>query len=77
MPKRIGYLYEKLLDKNFIMESIYESSLNKRNRREVRQVLCNINKYTDKMIKLLETNSFVPAKLKSKIIWDASSQKKS
>ena len=39
MPKRIGFLYEKMEDKGFIRRVILEASRGKRKRREVRRVL--------------------------------------
>lgn len=37
MPKRIGFLYEKMEDKSFIRRVILEAARRKRKRREVRR----------------------------------------
>lgn len=75
MPKRVGYLYEKMLDKEFIKQVIYKAAKHKHKRREVRRVLSRIDEYVDKMYGLLSARSYVPAEPKTREIYDASSRK--
>ena len=60
MPKRIGFLYEKMEDKGFIRRVILEASRGKRKRREVRRVLKNLDEYVDKTYEMIVSESFVP-----------------
>lgn len=53
--KRIGYLYDKMLDKEFIKKIILQASKRKTKRKEVIRVLNNIDLYTDKIYKMLVT----------------------
>jgi len=55
--KRIGHLYDDLLDKNKIKEIILLAAKHKRKRREVARVLENIDEYTDKIYEMLETGN--------------------
>lgn len=65
MPKRIGFLYEKMADKGFIRRVILEASRGKRKRREVRRVLKNLDEYVDKTYDMIVSESFVPTRRKS------------
>lgn len=75
MPKRIGFLCEKMLDKTFIRSIIIKASKHKRSRRDVRKVLRNLDFYTERLYNILKTESFVPATPHEHDIYDASSQK--
>lgn len=75
MPKRIGFLYEKMLDKTFISNSILKSAKGKKNRREVKKILNNIEYYTNLLFNLLKQEKYIPSKPKQKEIFDQSSQK--
>ena len=57
--KRIGYVYNKMLDKEFIKATIKKASKNKTNRRLVKRVLANIDEYTDKIYEMIETENIV------------------
>lgn len=57
--KRIGYVYDKMLDKEFIKATIKKASKNKTNRRLVKRVLANIDEYTDKIYEMIETENIV------------------
>lgn len=75
MPKRVGYLYEKMCDRELILRTIRESTRGKRNRRDVKDVIANPEKYADNLLRMLEDGSFVPSKPKIKTIIDQSSGK--
>lgn len=75
MPKRVGYLCEKMLDKNLIRKVIIEGSKGKRKRHDVKEVLSDVEKYTDKVYDLLKCRSFKPTKPKHMKIYDLSSNK--
>ena len=48
MPKRVGYLYDKMLDKDLIRFVILDSARHKYRRREVRKVLTHLEKYVER-----------------------------
>lgn len=47
MPKRFGFLYEKMLDKEYIRRMILRASKNKRNRKDVQKVLGYLDEGVD------------------------------
>ena len=61
MPKRKGFLYEWMCDKAHIHEAIVFGAKDKRDRRDVRRVLADVDGYTDRVYDLLQTQTFVPA----------------
>lgn len=75
MPKRVGYLYDKMLDKDLIRVVILDSARHKYRRREVRKVLTHLEKYVERTYKILSEGSYVPTRPKLKTIYDNSSQK--
>lgn len=75
MPKRIGFLYEKMADKPYIRRVILDAARGKRKRREVRRVLSNLDEYVDKTYEMVASESFVPTRPQEKVIYDESSQK--
>lgn len=75
MPKRVGYLYEKMLDKDLISWVIVEGSKGKRKRHDVRKVLKDVPGYTDRIYKLIKDRSYIPTKPKNVLIHDKSSGK--
>ena len=75
MSKRVGHLYEKMLDKALIRNVIIEGSKGKRKRHDVREVLSNVEKYTEKVYELLETGTYEPTPPKHVWIFDKSSNK--
>lgn len=75
MPKRVGYLYDKMLDKDLIRFVILDSARHKYRRREVRKVLTHLEKYVERTYKILSEGSYVPTRPKLKTIYDNSSQK--
>lgn len=75
MPKRTGHLYEKMLDKERIRRCITKGSRGKKKRRDVREVLSDVEGYTEKIYRLLETETYVPTVPKKIHIHDKSSGK--
>lgn len=75
IPKRVGFLYEKMLDRAFITETIRLVANGKKKRRSVRRVLANIDAYAEKLLVMLRTDSFIPSKPKVKRVYDVSSRK--
>lgn len=75
IPKRVGFLYEKMLDRAFITETIRLVANGKKKRRSVRRVLANIDAYAEKLLVMLQTDSFIPSKPKVKRVYDVSSRK--
>lgn len=76
MPKRVGFLYEKMADRDLIRATIYKAAKHKHKRREVRRVLKNIDEYVEKTYELVASESFVPSSPHEKEIYDDSSQKR-
>ena len=75
MPKRVGHLYERMLDKDLIRAAIKKGSKGKRKRWDVKKVLKNPDKYVEKVYQLILNDSYVPTKPKVKHIFDKSSNK--
>ena len=75
MPKRVGFLYEKMCDKDMIRLAIINSSKNKRHRHDVQRVISNMEKYVDKTYNMLMAESFKPAAPRVKPRYDTTSQK--
>lgn len=59
--KRVGNLYEKIVDKNNIQKAILNASKRKRNRRNVKNVIENIVTATDNIYEMLKNNKFIPS----------------
>ena len=55
--KRVGFVYDKLLDKEFIKQTIQKASKHKTKRKSVQRVLANIDVYTDKIYKMIVSNN--------------------
>lgn len=75
MPKRVGYLYERMLDKEVIRSCIITGSRGKRKRQDVKEVLSDVDGYTEKVYKLLETETYVPTIPRKIRIFDNSCRK--
>lgn len=74
--KRIGFVYNKLLDKEFIKQTIKKASKHKAKRKSVRKVLANIDFYTDKIYEMLETQKIVMGKTRIRYIRERGKQRK-
>ncbi len=75
MPKRVGFLYEKMCDKDVIRLAIIQSSNHKRHRHDVQKVIQNMDKYVDKTYDLLASESFHPSQPKIRERYDPASRK--
>lgn len=75
MPKRVGYLYQRMCDKDLIRKAILEGSRGKKKRWDVVGVMKDVEGYVDKVYELLITHSFVPTPPKRKSIFDKTCQK--
>lgn len=56
--KRVGYIYEKICDKENIRLAIWRASEHKREKRSIKKVLDRIDEYVDKVHEILITESF-------------------
>lgn len=56
--KRIGYLYEKIYDKENIRKAIILASQNKKKRRDIQRYLNNIDYYVNVIHSLLKNNKY-------------------
>lgn len=75
MPKRIGFLYEQLCDRELIRTAIIVGSRGKRKRRDVKCVMKDVDRYVEKMYSIVSEHRFVPTPPKAKHIIDPSSGK--
>lgn len=75
MPKRVGYLYERMLDKEVIRSCIITGSRGKRKRQDVKEALSDVDGYTEKVYKLLATETYVPTVPRKIRIYDSSCRK--
>lgn len=75
MPKRVGFLYEKMLNKAFIQNAILCAAAKKRKRKDVQKVLRNMDKCVDYLYDLMASESYAPSEPRRKTIYDQSGQK--
>ena len=73
--KRIGYIYEKIVSFDNCKTAIYNASHGKRDRKEVKEILDNIDFYANDLSKRLEELNFLTP-YKKRIISDGLSNKK-
>lgn len=73
--KRIGYLYDKIIDKNNIRKAIINSSKGKRKRKAVFKVYNNIDYYTEKIYTILNEKTYIPSDYKTSLIYDSGNKK--
>ena len=66
--KRIGHLYETLLDKTFIKSTIEKASKHKLKRRKVHHVLRHIDEYVNRTYEMIKSNKIRLAPTRTKII---------
>lgn len=76
MPKRVGFLYEKMEDKDFIRRTILKSCKGKKKRKDVQRVLSNLDEYVDRTYILIKNGEFKPSIPHRKEIYDSSSEKR-
>ena len=75
MPKRVGCLYERMLDLELIRTIIVTGSKGKRHRRDVKEVLSDVDGYAEKVLFLLKNDLYVPTVPRKIHIFDKSCQK--
>ena len=76
MPKRVGYLYEYLLDKDFIRETIIKACHGRHRRKDVSKVINNVDEIADRLLSILsDEKSYTPSRFHEKMLFDESSQK--
>lgn len=75
MPKRVGFLYEWMCNKERILQAIHVSAIGKRSRCDVAKVLAKEDEYADQVYDLLVNQQFTPQTPRKKCVYDMSSQK--
>lgn len=73
--KRIGYIYEKIYDKDNIRLAIHKASDKKRDRSHVKRILAREEHYVSEVHNMLKNKAYVPNDPIVKTIQDASSGK--
>lgn len=59
--KRVGNIYQKIIDKNNIRKAILNAAKRKRKRKNVKYVIQNITEATDEIYEILKNNKFQPS----------------
>ena len=75
MPKRKGFLYDTMLDKDYIRRCILRGAEHKHNRWDVKIVLENLEYFVDVVYETLSTFSYIPTIPKERTIHDDSANK--
>ena len=75
MPKKVGFLYEKMCDKELIRAAIITGTKGKRHRKDVKIVLADIDGYVEKAYRMLVAGTYTPTVPRSRAIIDKSSGK--
>lgn len=75
MPKRVGYLYDKMVNRDMIRLAILRGSKGKRTRWDVKDVVADVDGYVEKMYSILEAGAYVPSVPRQKVIYDTCGQK--
>lgn len=75
MPKRVGYIYDRMKNKDFIRNCILKGSERKRHRWDVVIVLDNLEYYVDKVYEMVCNFDYTPTPIIHKKIFDPSSNK--
>lgn len=73
--KRIGYIYEKIYDKENIRQAIMKASRGKRKRKDVKKVLNDIPKYVNEIQNMLVNETYIPAKYRIDTICEGVNKK--
>lgn len=76
MPKKVGFLYEKMCDRDLIRTAITIGTKGKRRRKDVQTVLADVDGYVEKTYQMLMSESYVPTVPRSRVIIDKSSGKR-
>ena len=75
MPKRVGHLYEKMLDRHFIRNVILKAVKGRTKRRDCALVMRLLNETIDDIYFMLDTDTYEPSKYSLMVIYDQSSMK--
>lgn len=75
MPKRVGFLYERMKDTDFVRRCIVKAAKGKRRRRGVRQVLEDVEGYTARMVEIVRNHDFTPRQPTHRTIYDPNCEK--
>lgn len=75
MPKRVGHLYEAMVDKAMIRAAIVSGVRGKKNRWDVKDVIADVDGHVDKLYNMLAAGEFVPSIPREKVIFDTCGQK--
>ena len=73
--KRIGNIYEKLIDKDNILAAIKKASAGKRHRESVQRVLADIPGHVDQIHALLKNKTYKPCRVQEKTVKEGARQK--
>lgn len=73
--KRIGFIYDKICDKDNIRLAIFNASRKKKNKIVVKKVLNNIEKCVDEIHELLVNKSYIPSPYIESVIKDGITKK--
>lgn len=73
--KRIGFLYEKMCEKELIRKAIIMASKKKRRRKSVRRILKNMDYYVEELYSMMVNETFSPAPYHRFTIKDGATQK--
>lgn len=74
--KRVGFLYEKIYDKENIKKAISCAAEGKKRRADVQRVLLNYSYYVNEIHDMLKNKTFVPSDYRTVVIEDGSQHKK-
>ena len=75
VPKRVGNLYQKTQDREFVKAVLIEACRGRHDRRDVRRVADNIDAKTDTLVRIFREHSFKPHPVRKTRRYDTSSQK--
>lgn len=77
MPKRVGYIYGRMNNPDFIRHCIHigTKESKKKRRKDVQAVLADVDGHVAKMQEIVESRSFAPVQPRHRTVYDPSSQK--
>lgn len=75
MPKRVGYLYDWMCERENIIAAIHFGAKGKKSRRDVMEVMDDVEGYAEKVRQILLDGEFLPQTPRRKNIYDQSSRK--
>lgn len=75
MPKKVGFLYERMCDRDMIRAAIREGTRGKKKRWDVKKVLDDEEGYVERAYTMLVNHAYVPTPPKSKEIFDRTCMK--